>query len=240
MSVKIFNKIASIIYPPKCIFCQKILNHSTLLHICSDCYSGLPFAQMAVLATSQENEENFCDGAVSVFQYTGVVKESLIRFKFYNEPSYYKTYAKLIADRFAKMADIKQYDMVMSVPLHKHKEFSRGYNQAYLISKELGRELKLPEGSKLIKRYRNTEAQSLLDKQKRSQNVKGAFTIKFPEKVAGKSILLVDDILTTGSTLEECSRELKNAGAIKVTAVVVATGRDTNKTTEWRFARCQM
>lgn len=225
MSVKFFNKIISIIYPPKCIFCQKILNYSTLLYICSDCYSGLPFAQMEVLATSHKNEENFCDGAVSVFQYTGVVKESLIRFKFYNEPSYYKTYAKLIADRFAKMADINQYDMVMSVPLHKYKEFSRGYNQAYLISKELGRELKLPENSRLIKRCRNTEAQSLLDKQKRSQNVKGAFTITYPEKVAGKSIILVDDILTTGSTLEECSRELKKAGAVKVFAVVVATGR---------------
>lgn len=240
MSMKLFNKILNIIYPPKCIFCQQILHHNALLHICSDCYNGLPFGQMAVLATAQEDEDNFCDGAISVFQYTGVVKESLIRFKFYNEPGYYKTYAKLIADKFAKMADIKQYDLVMSVPLHKHKEVSRGYNQAYLISKELGRELKLPEGSRFLRRSRYTEAQSLLDKQKRSQNVKGAFEITSPEKVKGKTILLVDDILTTGSTLEECSRELKNAGAIKVTAVVVATGRDTNKTTEWRFARCQM
>lgn len=225
MSLKFFNKIISIIYPPKCIFCQQIMDHDAVLHICSACYCGLPFAQMVFLATSQEGDDNYCDGAVSVFQYTGVVKESLIRFKFYNEPSYYRTYAKLIADKLSKMADIKQYHMVISVPLHKHKEFSRGYNQAYLISKELGRELKLPEGSRLLKRYRYTEAQSLLDKQKRSQNVKGAFTITYPVKVAGKSILLVDDILTTGSTLEECSKELKKAGAVKVTAVVVATGR---------------
>lgn len=225
MSVNLLNRIISIIYPPKCIFCRQILDHDVILHICSTCYYGLPFTQMAFLATSQEDGDNCCDGAVSVFQYTGVVKESLIRFKFYNEPSYYRTYAKLIADKLAKMADIRQYHMVMSVPLHKHKEFSRGYNQAYLISKELGRELKLPEGSRLLKRCRYTEAQSLLDKQKRSQNVKGAFTITFPAKVAGKSILLVDDILTTGSTLEECSRELKKAGAVKVTALVVATGR---------------
>lgn len=225
MSVKLLNKIINIIYPPKCIFCQQVLSHDVAMQICSVCHSGLPFAQASFFATSQEDGGNYCDGAVSVFQYTGVVKESLIRFKFYNEPSYYRTYAKLIADKLVRMTEIKQYHMVMSVPLHKHKEFSRGYNQAYLISKELGRELRLPEGSKLLKRYRYTEAQSLLDKQKRSQNVKGAFTITTPVKVADKSILLVDDILTTGSTLEECSRVLKKAGAVKVTAVVVATGR---------------
>lgn len=237
--MKIFNRIINIIYPPKCIFCQQVLGFDTALHICSVCYCGLPFDKKALLATTQEDGEHYCDGAVSVFEYTGVVKESLIRFKFYNEPSYYRTYAGLIAEKLTKIVDIGQYHMVMSVPLHKQKEFSRGYNQAYLISKELSRKLKLPERSELIKRYRYTEAQSLLDKEKRSQNVKGAFTITSPDRIAGKSILLVDDILTTGSTLEECGRVLKNAGAVKITAVVVATGRKI-RDAEWRVTRCQM
>lgn len=173
----------------------------------------------------QGGDISYCDGAISVFQYTGMVKESLIRFKFYNKPSYYRTYARLIADKLSKVTDIKQYHVVMSVPLHSHKEFSRGYNQAHLISKALSKDLKLPECSHLMKRYRYTEAQSLLDKQKRDQNVKGAFSVASAKRIKGKSVLLVDDILTTGSTLEECSRMLKQAGALKVTAVVVATGR---------------
>jgi ComF family protein len=177
------------------------------------------------MTTTQDGEESWCDGAVSIFQYTGMVKESLIRFKFYNKPSYYRTYARLIADKLGKMTDIKRYDLVLSVPLHRHKEFSRGYNQAHLIAKALASELKLPERSGLLKRYRYTEAQSLLDKQKRNQNVKGAFTVTRPKRIEGKSVLLVDDILTTGSTLEECGRMLKQAGAQNVTAVVVATGR---------------
>ncbi|MGE5614010.1 MAG: ComF family protein [Bacillota bacterium] len=181
--------------------------------------------EQAVIPTSQEGEDGCCDGAISVFHYTGMVKESLIRFKFYNKPSYYRTYARLIADRLSKITGKEQYDIVMSVPLHRHKEFSRGYNQAYLISRALSRELGLPEASRLLRRYRYTENQSLLDKQKRHQNVKGAFDVLSPRKVNGKSILLVDDILTTGSTLEECSRMLKLAGAKKVTAAVVATGR---------------
>lgn len=223
--LKLFDKIIYSIYPLKCIFCQQLLSHDAVLHICGDCYAKLPFMEHAVIATSQEGEEGCCDGAVSVFHYTGMVKESLIRFKFYNKPSYYRTYARLISDRLSEIVGIKQYDMVMSVPLHRHKEFSRGYNQAYLISKALSRELGLPEASRLLRRYRYTETQSLLDRQKRRQNVKGAFDVLSPKKINGKSVLLIDDILTTGSTLEECSRVLKLAGAKKVNAAVVATGR---------------
>lgn len=221
----LFRKLANVVYPPKCIFCRRLLDHDVALNICNSCYVKLPFAEETLLTTSFKGDENYCDGAISVFQYTGVVKESLIRFKFYNMPSYFRTYARLIAHRLAKITDIKQYDMVMSVPLHKQKEFSRGYNQAYLISRVLSSELKLPECSRLLKRSRQTDSQSLLDKHKRHKNVQGAFVTTPTDKLKGKSILLVDDILTTGSTIEECCRILKQAGALKATAVVVASGR---------------
>jgi competence protein ComFC len=219
------NKLINIIYPPKCIFCQELLGYDISVHICDLCYAQLQFMKMEVMPTFQNADDNYCDGVVSVFEYTGAVKESLIRFKFYNEPSYYKTYAKLIDDRLNKLLDIDDYQLVISVPLHRDREFSRGYNQARLISRELSRRLKIRERSGIFVRSRNTEAQSLLDRQKRSQNVKGAFMVTKPERVAGKSILLVDDILTTGFTLEECSRVLKAAGAVRVTGAVVATGR---------------
>lgn len=219
-----FESLINMIYPPKCIFCRKLLNHDAVLHICNTCYVKLPFMENPMLRSWQE-EDHYCDGALSVFEYTGMVKESLIRFKFYNKPAYYKTYARLIADRLGKVADIGSFDMVMSVPLHKHKEFARGYNQAYLISRALGTIIRLKECSRVLRRERFTEAQSLLDRHKRNQNVKGAFAVALPRKVKGKSVLLVDDILTTGATIEECSRVLKQAGAVKVLAVVVATGR---------------
>ncbi len=225
MQVKLFDSILNMIYPPKCIFCQSILSHNAILHICNACYTKLPFIDKTIIRTWQEEEDSYCSGALSVFEYTGMVKESLIRFKFYNKPAYYRTYARLIADRLEKIINISSYDMVMSVPLHRHKEFTRGYNQAHLISKALARIIKLRECSYVLKRERYTEAQSLLDKQRRNQNVKGAFTVASPKKVQGKSVLLVDDILTTGSTLEECSRVLRQAGADKVFAIVVATGR---------------
>jgi competence protein ComFC len=219
-----FESLINMIYPPKCIFCRKLLSHDVVLHICDACNKKLPYLENPIIRTWQE-EDHYCAGALSVFEYSGMVKESLIRFKFYSKPAYYRTYARLIAYRLGKIVDISSFDMVMSVPLHKHKEFTRGYNQAYLISKAIGSITGLKECSRALKRERYTEAQSLLDRHKRNQNVKGAFSVTMPDKVKEKSILLVDDILTTGSTIEECSRVLKQAGAKRVFAVVVATGR---------------
>lgn len=221
----LFERIANTIYPPKCIFCKKTLGNDIALHICSVCYAKLPFSKEALLPVLENGTDGQCDGAVSVFQYTGMAKDLLIRFKFYNKPSYNRTFARLLAYRLKKITDIKQYDMVISVPLHRQKELARGYNQAYLLSRALGRELQLPECSGFLKRQKYTDSQSLLDRQERQENIKGAFLVKTPERVEGKSILLIDDILTTGSTLEECSKMLKQAGVIKVTAAVVATGR---------------
>lgn len=223
--MRLYERLMNVVYPPKCIFCGQLLEHDVALHICSSCYEKLPFAKETLLTTTQDGEISSCDGAISVFQYTGMVKDSLIRFKFYNKPGYYRTYARLIAYRLNKVADVKEYGLVLSVPLHRKKEASRGYNQAFLVSKALSRELKLIECSGLLKRSKYTETQRLLDKQQRNRNVKGAFTVAAFKNIKGKSVLLVDDILTTGSTVEECSRMLKQAGAIKVTAVVVATGR---------------
>jgi ComF family protein len=223
--VGLLDKIINTVYPPKCIFCRKTLEHDAVLNICGECYPKLPFSQEILLPVQEGGENGGCDGAVSVFQYTGMAKESLIRFKFCNTPSYYRTYAGLLAQRIKRMTDVRQYDMVMSVPLHKQREFARGFNQAYLLSRALSRELKRPEGSGLLKRERHTNAQSLLNRKDRQENIKGAFSVVSPQKIKGKSILLVDDILTTGSTLEECGSTLRKAGAVKVTAAVVATGR---------------
>ena len=140
--------------------------------------------------------------------------------------SYYRVFARLLAEKIKETEILQNTDMILSVPLHRNKEQKRGYNQAYLIAKELGKLLETEEQSHVLKRIRNTESQSLLPKYKRKSNVKGAFLVVHPSKIKGKSILLVDDVMTTGSTLNECSRVLKEAGAEKVFVAVLATGRN--------------
>lgn len=219
------EKLAGILLPPRCIFCGGLLEPGKALQICGGCYPEIPFAEEAVVRTRAEGAGPACDGALCVCEYSGVVRESLIRFKFYGKPGYYRTFARLISDRMRKLGYDGAFDMVVSVPLHRQKEYQRGYNQARLISKALSRGLRLPERSRLLKRCRNTRTQSLLDRSGRRSNIANAFEVTAPREVKDRSILLVDDIMTTGYTLEECARMLKGAGAVFVMAAVVATGR---------------
>ena len=220
-----FEKLACMLLPPRCIFCNGLIEPGIALQVCNDCFPKIPFIEETILRTGSVDSHSVCDGAICVCKYSGIVKDSLIRFKFYSKPSYYRTFARLISDRMGKIGSIGKFDMVMSVPLHKKKEYSRGYNQAYLISKALGRYLKLPERSYLLKRFKNTDTQSLLGRTERRLNMMNAFKVTGSEELKGKSILLVDDIMTTGFTLDECARMLKEAGAVSVMAAVVATGR---------------
>ena len=125
-----------------------------------------------------------------------------------------------------KQAGLEKIDGVLSVPLHKRRKTERGYNQSFLISRMLSGKMKVPEMSRLLIRVRNTESQSLLSQKGRSENMKGAFRVSNPFKIRGKNILLVDDVVTTGNTLNECTKMLKDAGAGKIYAAVVASARE--------------
>jgi ComF family protein len=118
-----------------------------------------------------------------------------------------------------------KFDIIISVPLHKQKQRSRGYNQSYLISRILSREIGVMEGSYLLSRVKNTKSQSTLSKKERISNIENAFKVLRPCEIDGRRVLLVDDVLTTGCTLDECSKVLKAAGAIEVVAAVIASGR---------------
>jgi competence protein ComFC len=201
------------------------MENGSILQICSKCYKEIPFTGEDFIRTEGTGDNTGCDGAICVCKYSGIIKDSLIRFKFYNKPGYYRTFAKLLSSRIMKVTDNRKFDIIISVPLHKNKELSRGYNQAYLISKALSKEISIPEFSYLLERSRPTDAQSLLGKGSRQENVRNAFRVTNKDMVKDKSVLIVDDIMTTGCTLDECSRMLKEAGAKSVIAAVVATGR---------------
>ena len=221
--LRMLEKLISILYPPRCVFCRALLDAGTEVEICEKCYNKLPFMDDEVLRAYKGFK--YCDGVVCVFKYDGIVKESLIRYKYYGKPGYCRAYGILLAKKVKKMTNIGDFDIIISVPLYKSRMGSRGYNQSFLISKMLSGHTGVKEGSGLVSRVRDTGTQSLLKRRQRIVNVKDAFKITDAAKVRGKSVLLVDDILTTGSTLDECGRALKEAGALKVTAAVIASGK---------------
>lgn len=219
-------KFWELIFPPRCIFCGKLLEVHSELEICKGCYRQIPFVTgRLALACDTGPGRTYYDDIVCVCEYSGLVKRSLVRYKFSNKPSYYRAFAGLVVQKLLHGAGCQNFDMVISVPLHWKKKWDRGYNQALLIARQISRRLRLPEGSPLLVRSRETKSQSLLNKKDRQSNVFGAFTVVDPAAVAGKTILLVDDVMTTGSTVNECCKALKAAGAAKTVVAVIASGR---------------
>lgn len=215
--------LLNLIFPPKCIFCANILDINTEIYICGDCYKKIPFVEET--NASFNKGFNYYDDMICVCKYSGIIKDALRRFKFSNKPAYAKTFSLLLLQKLKEMTNGHVFDIIISVPLHKQKELARGYNQSYLISKEISRGLGICEQSAVLKRIRNTDSQSRLEKNMRLTNVKDAFMVNNAAAVTGKTILIIDDILTTGSTLNECCRVLKQAGAVKAIAAVIASGR---------------
>ena len=115
-----------------------------------------------------------------------------------------------------------QIDLILPIPLHHLKKAERGFNQSDFIAKGLSRRLKIPYSTNSIKRIRFTESQTNLDIEERQANVAKAFRLRSPNKIAGKTILLVDDVITTGATILECGKVLVSAGVKSVYACSIA------------------
>lgn len=221
-----FDALVKMVFPPKCIFCGTLLDIRSSEDICPCCFKSIPFIYNSIAYDCEKSGiDSACDSVICICGYSGIVRKALMGFKFYGKPGYCRAFAGLLCERIKKMTDYREFDIILSVPLHKRKKAVRGYNQSLLLSRELSRRLGIPEKSRLISRIRDTDSQSLLGRNERRLNVMNAFEVKEASEVAGRNILLVDDIITTGNTLHECGRVLKDAGAKKVVGAVIATGR---------------
>jgi ComF family protein len=154
--------------------------------------------------------------------YEGPLERAIHRFKYENWRSLARPLASLLADRLA--VEPLPASFLVPVPLHGERLRSRGYNQSDLLAKELIRSLRLPPPSGHLRRSRNTPAQVGLDRLRRHRNVAGAFIWHGPP-LQGEPVLIVDDVATTGATLDACARALKEAGSGSLTGLVLARVR---------------
>ena len=211
--MKFFDRVLELLYPTKCTFCHKLTGGDT---VCKSCAEKLPLTAGA----AQAQKFPFISQCVSPLYYEGDVRESLLRYKFGGLSHYSAVYAGFMA----KCIDENQIscDIITWVPLSRKRLRKRGYDQARLLAEELSR-ISGVGCCRLLQKTRNNPAQSGTGgAEKRRANVSGVYTALKPEKIKGKSILLVDDIVTTGATLSECARVLISAGAREVKAVTVA------------------
>lgn len=192
----------------KCLKCGKGLSDNYIDNICPDCKEG-----------------NFSfHSAYSCFYYSGGGKELIHKLKYEGK----KEVAKILAKYMAQVIyeENLKADVIAPVPIHKSKMDIRGFNQSMAIGEYLSIYISIPIWDCLV-RVKNTKDQYNLAKYERKTNLIDAFSVNMLYNVRNKSILLVDDILTTGSTVEECSKELIKAGANKIYVVTAAAGVNT-------------
>ncbi|MDI6756753.1 MAG: ComF family protein [Endomicrobiia bacterium] len=170
------------------------------------------------------NASAYC-GVRAAAVYDGILSELIIKFKYQNAERLAAFFASLLFEAYGRYPEISSPDVVAPVPLHPFRRFTRGYNQSDLIARGFARMSGLNYRESLLRRAYSTPQQAKLSAAERRKNVAGAFAVgrRSLDSVKGKKILIIDDVMTTGSTLDACARALMDAGAAEVFCLVVAT-----------------
>ncbi|MBR2786774.1 MAG: ComF family protein [Clostridia bacterium] len=203
------EKILNLFFPPVCGFCNGINKN----FLCDDCRKK--FKEIAISTIDNyANEPVYFDEHYFLLKYETEVREFILKYKFDEQSYLYKTFARLIIeDKNFKENFIKKYDCIVSVPIHKKRFKTRGYNQSELIARDIAQICEIDFCGNVLIKNKNVVAQSGLDKLSRVSNIKNAFSAgEGAYKLQGKKVAIFDDIFTTGATTNECARVLKMAG----------------------------
>lgn len=228
--------LINLLFPPRCPVCDDIVPLGEGM-ACFSCRSKIRY----ILEPSckrcgrqlNDNSQVFCtecgrtkhifDRGIALYDYQSM-KKSMYRFKYKGRREYAKFYAEDICRHFREDILEMRADIIVPIPLHKSRQRSRGYNQAELIAAHLSRLLGIPMHKNLVRRVKKTVPQKKLDARGRENNLKKAFNIKPDVVKLNKTIILVDDIFTTGSTIDAVAHELKRRGAKAVYFITLCIG----------------
>lgn len=223
------EKIFNFFFPPLCILCKKIIKKEKI--ICGDCFEKLGKLYikepLCLKCGKTKKYGHKClkgfqfDGIIPLFQYRGEVAKLLHEYKYNGKIKTIKIFLPFLEQRILILKNSgERFDFIISVPLHPARKRERGFDQNEIFCQKISEILNVPYLKNSIERIKYTKPQAKVKKEKRYENIKGAFKIK--ENFEGKNILLFDDILTTGSTLNEISNLLKEKGAGKIIVFTIA------------------
>ena len=215
--MKLFAVVWNLLFPPKCVLCGTVLDAGEQ-DLCRTCRLEAP------LFTNRKRKPQFLDSFAAVWYYEKNIRRSLLRFKFYGKRSYAVSYGRLLAMELLK-AHPDGFDVLTWVPVSPLRRLRRGYDQVELIARAVGAELGITPVP-VLKKIRSNPPQARIEGEaKRRANVLGVYAIRDAGAVAGKKVVLLDDILTTGATMGEAARVLTAAGAKEVHGAAVAAVR---------------
>ncbi|MCI9663433.1 MAG: ComF family protein [Lachnospiraceae bacterium] len=231
-----FERILDLVYPKRCVVCDGITEEPKRA-VCRGCEGKIvhiraPFC-MKCGKQLQAAEEELCEGCrtkrhffvqgTALYDY-GSMADSIFRFKYCGRQEYAAFYGRQLAEQKAMWLGAVRPDALIPVPVHASRRRKRGYNQAELIAAELSKHTGIPVNTTLIVRVRKTLPQKGLGGRERQNNLKKAFKIR-ENDVKLKTIVIIDDIYTTGSTIDAMAEVLRTAGIQKVYFMVLAAGR---------------
>ncbi len=226
---KFLKGVAHLIYPQLCIVCntQGVEVNDAF---CIDCFSELPFTNQCQL--KQNNFKDTFAGKIKIehgaslffFVKQGIVQKLIQELKYKNKPNNGTIMGKMLGYEILKSPYFRKIDFVVPIPLHNIKKSIRGYNQsekiAHGITNIIGAEISVDN----VVRIKNTDTQTKMNQEERKQNVSNAFAVKDVSVFENKHLLIVDDVLTTGSTLLECSNSIKDIQGVKLSFATLAMG----------------
>lgn len=226
----------NIIYPLKCVVCGSFIPLEEIKSefLCSKCLSGIKFVSEPVCKKCgkpsnahiclecRKKHKIFFDRVFPVAVYEGVWRELIHIFK-YNRSDYLDRFlAKFLVEKILGISYLKNSDLIIPIPLHWREKYNRGYNQTHLLACEVSRKTNIPILSKGLIKYKKIPSQTTLSGKERLKNVRGAFKLGNSKLLKNKGILLIDDVFTTGSTVNECARVLSEAKVKRINVITLA------------------
>jgi ComF family protein len=218
--------------------CDTICDHQTNTLFCPPCFSKIHFIRSPLCPccgipfTGGDGGNHICGDCIvsksafsvarAVGRYETTLLEAIHRFKYNRKISIGEILGKLMAEFEYPAFTISDYSLIIPVPLHPKKLRERGFNQAVILAREISRSFSLLLDFETLRRHIYTEPQISLGKKERERNVHGVFSVTDPGKIKGKTIILVDDVYTSGNTVKECARVLMKNKAAAVAVLTLA------------------
>lgn len=233
--------MTEILYPKRCAGCDQVLDSKEKnLGFCRECSSQIrltgQYTCFCCGKPLKDKTDEFCTDCMgkshsfnqnkTVFCYSGPMKISMYRFKYGNRRCYGRTFAAMAQREYGRWIRDKKIEAIIPVPMYKKKVRQRGYNQAEAFAKCLSKVTGIPQDTNLVARIHDTRPMKELDGMQRKANLQKAFTLNESGKIYNR-VLVVDDIYTTGATMDQVAALLKSAGVKEVYGLCVCTGDNT-------------
>lgn len=220
--INILGKILDLIYPQTCSICGKIDTKS----LCNKCKVKLKKEFNFETDVYEEDiSKNFIEHHY-FFKYENLIRSQILALKFQEKPYVYKTIGYFLKNMQKSFEKLEKYDIIVVIAISKQRSKERGYNQSELIAREISKIIQAPIVSRVLYKTKNTVPQSTLNKKQREENAKGVYKVKNIKKIQNKKVLIIDDIYTTGNTVNECARVLVQKGIKRNNIGVLTIAKD--------------